>query len=202
MTSPADHTPPGAPGRPTAEARRDALAARDALSAADRARLSRLVCARVTGLPEVRAAEVVMSFATFRSEIDTTPLAEWVLARGKTLCLPRVLGPRRMAAFRVDDLESDLEPGAWDIPEPRPGLQEVPPEAIDVVLVPGAAFDLDGRRCGYGGGFYDSFLPRTRSAVPRIALAFEVQLVERLDCEAHDLPVTAIVTESRVIAPA
>ena len=157
--------------------------------------------ARALELPELAAAGTVMLFASFRTELDTMPIAEWVLRAGKTLCLPRVLGPRRMAAYRVTDLAADLAPGKWDIPEPREGPPEVPPEAIDLVFVPGSAFDEEGRRCGYGGGFYDNYLPLTRPGTPWVALAFEAQLVPRIDCEDHDLPVTAIVTERRVIRP-
>jgi 5-formyltetrahydrofolate cyclo-ligase len=106
-----------------------------------------------------------------------------------------------MAAFRVTDPALDLAPGAWGIPEPREGLPEVPPDQVDIVFVPGSAFDEDGRRCGYGGGFYDNYLPLTRPGTPWVALAFEAQVVPRIRCEAHDLPVTAIVTETRVIRP-
>ncbi len=124
-----------------------------------------------------------------------------MLGAGKALCLPRILGPRRMASFRVTDLAADLAPGTWDIPEPRAGLPEVLPDEIDLVFVPGSAFDEEGRRCGYGGGFYDSYLPRTRPGTPRVALAFEGQIVAGICSESHDLPVTAIVTERRVIRP-
>jgi 5-formyltetrahydrofolate cyclo-ligase len=197
---------PNEPARPTdgldkQEARRVAFAARDALPQAERERLGEAVLAHALDLPELAAAATVMLFASFRSEIDTAPLAEWVLRTGRTLCLPRILGPRRMAAFRVRDRASDLAPGKWDIPEPREGLTEVPPEAVDLVFVPGSAFDEGGRRCGYGGGFYDNFLPRTRPGTPWVALAFEAQLLPRIHVEAHDLPVTTIVTERRVIRP-
>jgi 5-formyltetrahydrofolate cyclo-ligase len=194
---------PGEPGGALdkSEARRRALEAREALPAAERDRLAEAVRARALELPELAAAGTVMLFASFRSELDTAPIADAVLRAGKTLCLPRVLGPRSMAAFRVTDRAADLVPGKWDIPEPREGLPEVPPEAVDIVFVPGSAFDEEGGRCGYGGGFYDTFLPRTRPGTPWVALAFEAQLVPRIDCEAHDLPVTAIVTERRVIRP-
>jgi 5-formyltetrahydrofolate cyclo-ligase len=77
----------------------------------------------------------------------------------------------------------------------------VAPEELDLVFVPGSAFDEEGGRCGYGGGFYDNYLPLTRPGTPWVALAFEAQLVPTIDCEEHDLPVTAIVTERRVIRP-
>lgn len=184
-----------------AQARDGALAARDALPAEERARLSAAICARAGALPEIAQAQTTMLFASFGSEVNTARLIDQVLDDGRVLCLPRVLSPQSMAAFRVTDPSADLAPGAWSIPEPRPGLVEVAPADIDVVIVPGSVFDAGCERCGYGGGFYDSYLPRTRPGVPRIALAFEAQVVVRLPCEPHDLKMDAIVTESRVIRP-
>jgi 5-formyltetrahydrofolate cyclo-ligase len=195
-------TPGTCPAPDKQHLRRSALAARDALTAEERARLSAAVCARAQDIPELDDAHTVMIFATFRTEIDTGPLIAWALAAGKVVCLPRIVGPRRMLAFRVTDPSTELAPGKWDIPEPVQSCELVDPADIDAVVVPGAAFDCDGRRCGYGGGFYDNFLPQTRDRVPRVALAFEAQIVDVLPCEPHDLPVTAIVTEDRVIRPA
>jgi 5-formyltetrahydrofolate cyclo-ligase len=195
----------GGPGADTSRAKRaareQALSRRDALSRERRSRLSAAICAQAAAVPELEAAGTLLLFCSFRSEIDTLPLLEWALARGRVVCLPRVLGPHVMAAYRVRNVGADLEPGAWGIPEPRAGLPEVAPEAIDAVVVPGAAFDVEGHRCGYGGGFYDTFLPLTRAGVPRVALAFEAQIVDEVACESHDLAVDAIVTEIRVIRP-
>ena len=202
VTQPQDDPVAGSCALPKGAARHHALAARDALSHEERECLAEAVRARALTLPELTAAGTVMLFASFRTELDTMPIAEWVLRQGKRLCLPRVLGPRRMAAYQVRDTAADLAPGKWDIPEPREGLPEVPPAQMDLVFVHGSAFDENGRRCGYGGGFYDNYLPLTRPGVPWVALAFEAQLVPAIDCEAHDLPVTAIVTEQRVIRPA
>jgi 5-formyltetrahydrofolate cyclo-ligase len=198
---PQDDPPGRSRGLPKDAARRHALGARDALAHDQRECLARAVCTRALALPELASAGTVMLFASFRTELDTLPIARWVLQRGRRLCLPRVLGRRTMAAFEVRDLAADLVPGRWGIPEPREGLPEVPPAEMDLVFVPGSAFDEDGRRCGYGGGFYDNYLPLTRPGTPWVALAFEVQLVPAIDCETHDLPVTAIVTEERVIRP-
>jgi 5-formyltetrahydrofolate cyclo-ligase len=179
--------------------RRCVLAARDDVPSADRARLSAAVCARAEELPELLAARTILLYAPFRSEIDVTPLLAWALGRGTTLCLPRILGRRHMEAFRVRDLDADLEPGSWGIPEPRADLPIVPPAEIDVVAVPGAMFDEEGGRCGYGGGFYDTFLLRTRPGTTRIALGFDLQIVDEVPREPHDLGVDVIVTERRVI---
>jgi len=189
---------PGAPGAKR-EVRRRALAARDALPGAERARLSIAVCARAAALPELHAATTLMLYASFRSEVETMALFSWALKAGKAVCAPRILAAQLMAAYRVADPEADLVPGSWGIPEPREGLEEVAPERMDAVVVPGAAFDAAGRRCGYGGGFYDTYLPRTRAGIPWVALAFEAQLVEELPCEPHDLACGILVTEARVI---
>jgi 5-formyltetrahydrofolate cyclo-ligase len=181
------------------ELRRRALAVRDALPGAFRARQSVAICARAAALPELETATVLMLYTSFRSEVETTALFSWALRAGKTVCAPRILAPRLMAAYLIADPDADLAPGTWGIPEPREGLAEVPPERVDAVVVPGSAFDTAGRRCGYGGGFYDTFLLRTRPGVPRVALAFEAQLLEELPCEPHDLAVDAVVTEARVI---
>lgn len=182
-------------------ARALALAARDALPASERARLSAAVCVRAADLPELRAARALALFAAFRSEVDTGPLIAWALDARKTVGLPRVVGARAMTMVRVEVPADDLVPGAWGIPEPRVGLPVLEPGLFDAVVVPGAAFALDGARCGYGGGFYDAYLPRLAPGTPRVALAFEVQVVAGLPCEPHDLRVDAIVTERRVIRP-
>jgi len=194
-----DADPRPQPAAAKLDLRRRALAARDALPGAERARLSARVCARAAALPELDGAATLMLYASFRSEVGTTALFSWALTAGKTVCSPRILAPRLMAAYLIADPEADLVPGAWGIPEPREGLEEVPAERMDAVVVPGAAFDAAGRRCGYGGGFYDTYLPHTRPGIPWVALAFEAQLVDELPCEPHDLAVGAVVTEARVI---
>jgi 5-formyltetrahydrofolate cyclo-ligase len=181
------------------EARERALAARDALSAEERARRSTLICERAVALPELRRASSVLLFASFRTEVDTSPLLRWALERGMSVALPRVRGPRLLEALRVGDPAVDLAPGRWGIPEPRDTLPVVSPAQIDAVVVPGAAFSAGCARCGYGGGFYDAYLPTLRPTTPRIALAFDAQVADELPCEPHDLTVDAIVTETRVI---
>jgi len=194
-----------ATGRDAGAAKRElrgkVLAARDGLGEAAIARLSAAICARAIELPEMQAARTLMLVASFRSEIQTAPLIDWALERGSRVCLPRILGKRHMEAFLVADPATDLVPGSWGIPEPREDLPLVSPREIDLVLVPGSVFDETGGRCGYGGGFYDNFLPRTRPGVPRVSLALEQQIVPDVPAETHDLTVDVIVTETRVIRP-
>ncbi len=182
-----------------AQQRRTALEIRSALSPQVRESASRAACARLIGLPEAQRAACVFCFVSFRTELDTRSFLEWVLTSKKRLCVPLITAPRLMDAVAVQDLAADIAPGHWGIPEPRHGSQVVAPEDVDLVVLPGAAFDADGGRVGYGGGYYDTFIERLRPAVPLVALAFEAQVVDRVACERHDVPVHVIVTESRTI---
>lgn len=176
-----------------------AIAHRDALHPATRARASSAICARLEDMPEVIGAACVFSYVPFRTEVDTLPFLHTMLAQGRIVATPRVEGPRTMHAVRVTDLGADLEAGHWGIPEPRRDLEIVAPASIDVMICPGAAFDARGHRIGYGGGFYDTFVEQLRPDVPRLAVAFEAQLLDHVTCEDHDACVHAIVTERRVI---
>lgn len=178
------------------------LARRDELTADERRTKSDAICRRLVALPEVAGAATVLAFASFRSEVDTRPLIGWCLRHDVTVALPRVAGRHEMEAFVVADPAIDLVEGAWSIPEPRAGLARLAPETIDVVVVPGVAFDPHGGRIGYGGGFYDTYLRRVPVAAARIAVAFDLQVVEAVPRAAHDLAVGLVVTETRVLRAA
>ena len=102
-----------------------------------------------------------------------------------------------LTLHRVHDLALDIAPGRWNIPEPRPGFcPRAAPETVDWVLVPGVAFDAQGGRLGYGGGFYDRLLPLLRTDISRAAAAFELQMVDCVPRGKHDLAIDLIITET------
>lgn len=181
---------------------RDALiATRDAISPAVRAEASRAIAARITALDAYRRARVVLLTLPYRSEWDATLVARHALADGKIVAVPRVDVARRMLQpLRVRDLDVDVEAGYRGIPEPRDHCPTVSAETIEWVLVPGVAFDADGRRLGYGGGYYDRLLPLLSPEAPRVAGAFDVQLVESVPAAPHDIGVDCIATELRLVA--
>jgi 5-formyltetrahydrofolate cyclo-ligase len=176
-----------------------ALAARDGIPAAARAAKSARITAALLELAECTRARTVMAYVPVGSEFDTRSLLERLLADGVVLALPRITAPHTMDAVPVTDLDDDLVPGRFDIPAPREGLRPLPPSVFDCVVVPGAAFDLRGGRCGYGGGFYDTLLAHTRQGCHLVAPAFEAQLVDDVPREPHDLAVQLIVTEERIV---
>ncbi|HEX5936691.1 MAG TPA: 5-formyltetrahydrofolate cyclo-ligase [Actinomycetota bacterium] len=177
--------------------RREILERRDAIGEDDRVVLGAAATERLLSLPEVRAAGVVMAFSTFGSEVPTRPLIEGLHERGATVALPRIEGSDLVAvSYAPGDRVRTASFGAR---EPL-GDDVVDPADLDVVVVPGVAFDLRARRVGYGAGFYDRFLGRTDAF--RVALAFEVQVLdEDVPTGRFDVPLDAVVTEGRTIRP-
>jgi 5-formyltetrahydrofolate cyclo-ligase len=185
------------------EMRARILAARDQQTAAAGARASQAICTALAARHDFRDAHVVLLTLPFGSEWDTAPLVDMALGQDKTVALPRVgVASRTLDLCVVTDLLHDVAPGYRGIREPLSRCHRVDPHLIGWVLVPGVAFDPAGRRLGYGGGFYDRLLPSLRPAAPRIAGAFELQIVDRVPASSHDMTIDAIVTELRTLAPA
>lgn len=182
------------------ELRARVVAARDALPAAAHRAASDAIAARIAALPSFRDARCVLLTVAFRSEWDTRALFA-AAVDGRTVALPRVNAQERMLElFAVRDLARDTEPGYHGIPEPRDGLPRIATDAVDWVLVPGVAFDLAGRRLGYGGGYYDRLLATLPAAAARVAGAFDLQVVAEVPSARHDLVVDTLATESRLFS--
>lgn len=176
------------------------LAARDALDPPVRATASNAIAARIGALPSFREARRPLLTLPFRSEWDTRPLLDAGLARGRGVVLPRVDEPTRMLELRlVTEPAWQIREGYRGIPEPDPSTPRVAPEDIDWILVPGVAFDARGGRLGYGGGYYDRLLPLLPADTPRIAGAFDLQMVDAVPAAPHDLRVHTIATPTRLV---
>jgi len=143
-------------------------------------------------------ARTAALYAAIRNEVDLAGLFDALRARGVVAAYPRVEPPSRLQFHRVDDL-GDLQPaGRYRIPEPSPSAPAVEPGALDVIVVPGLAFDARGHRVGWGAGYYDALLQTTPHA-RRIGVCFDFQLVARCPSSASDQPVHVVVTEDRVV---
>lgn len=178
------------------------LAERDDLPAGARAADSCAIGSRIEALPSLAPARTLLLTLPFRSEWDTRPLAIRALAGGKRVVVPRVDRDARMLRLHaVADLDVDIVAGYLGIPEPRDTLPQVDPAEVDWLLVPGVAFDAAGRRLGYGGGFYDRLLPLVRAGVPRIAGAFDLQIVDEVPAGPQDRRVDAVVSPTRTLVP-
>ncbi|TMK18772.1 MAG: 5-formyltetrahydrofolate cyclo-ligase [Actinobacteria bacterium] len=179
------------------DVRRAVLAARDAIGEAERVARSTEIHRRFLALREAEGVGVVMGFWSFGSEVSTPPLLETMHARGVRVCLPRIgEGDLEAVAYEPGDPMNET---SFGVREPADGTI-LAPEALDLVMTPGVAFDRSGHRIGYGGGFYDRFLRRTRRGVPRVAIAFDLQVQSKeLPAGSFDLGVDVIVTETETI---
>lgn len=166
-------------------------ARRRALSADEQRRASQAVYERVLAFAPYGGARGVMAYMACRGEIDLAPVIADVLASGKTLLLPRCEAPGLMTVRRVTDL-SQLAAGAYGLMEPAEDCAVFPPEEIDLIFVPGTAFDASGGRIGQGGGYYDRFLARTKAL--RAGVCHDFALARRVPAQAHDMRMDCIIT--------
>lgn len=180
-----------------ARMRRELVARRDAIAPEEMARLGARLTAALTSLPQFAAARSVLTTMAIGSEWSTRELIARARAAGKALVLPRVSAPpRHLELHTVEDLERDLVPGVWNIPEPDPArCRRVAFAEVDFAVVPALAVDRDGYRLGYGAGYFDRLLAG-RGARPFCVTALpSAFIVERVPREAHDVPVDMVLSE-------
>lgn len=164
--------------------------------AADRAGMGAAAEEYLFSLPEVADASSVLLFYSFWSEIETRGIAERVWNLDKRLLLPYLDKGAMHAAHHPRG--GALVLASYGPKEPS-DLQRVDPEEIDVVVTPGLAFDRQGHRLGYGGGFYDRYFASLRPDAARIGIAFSVQLVDEVPAGPDDVPVHIVVTDAGVV---
>ena len=140
--------------------------------------------------PLYKAAKSIYGYLPYNQEVRTVPMLRQAQKDGKRVAVPKVYGDT-MKFLWLDDLDA-VAPGAYNIPEPIADEPEADDETA-LVLMPGLAFDPEGHRCGYGGGFYDKFLAAHPNH-PTIALCYGFQMFDHLDVDAHDIPVDAVLS--------
>ena len=160
--------------------------------------LSRGIVARFMQLPEYEAAQTVMFYVDVRTEVRTRHDLQAALDSGKKIVVPWCLDGE-LELFHLENMD-ELETGMYKILEPRSELREVEAksvavETLDLVMVPGVAFDRRGARMGHGKGYYDKLLQHARRDAPLVALAFECQLFPEIPTEDHDIFMDKILTE-------
>jgi 5-formyltetrahydrofolate cyclo-ligase len=181
------------------ELRKQLLERRSALSDSEVGEKSLLIQREAIDLKEFRLVKIVALYSEIQKEVSTGEIFAESLRRDKVLLYPRVVRKGKRLIFAQVKGKEDLEKGNWGIMEPRIGLKEFSPRQIDLVFIPGVAFDREGRRLGYGQGYYDRAAEGLRKDCIKIALAFDFQVIEGIPNSSKDLRVGKIITERRII---
>jgi 5-formyltetrahydrofolate cyclo-ligase len=192
--------PPGEAEQSLSErkaALRDRIRAlRRAIPPDERVERSAAAAGRLLGVAAVADAPTILVFASFGSEISTSDIVDRLLSAGSRVLLPYVAGTDMLVAeLRPGDRLVETEYG----PREPPSRVAVEPAQVDAVVVPGLAFDRQGHRLGYGGGYFDRFLALLSPKAPRVGLCFDEQLVEGVPHGPHDQRVDLVVTDRRTV---
>jgi len=181
--------------------RREFKAKRDLLSKEELIEKSSEIKKKVFELKEFKKAKTIFSYISFKSEVRTSELIKESLKKKKRIIIPITdFKQNKLYLSEIKDFEKELEPTLIGLFQPkREFLRPVNAKELDLIIVPGIAFDEKGNRIGSGKGFFDKFLSELPKKIPVIALAFESQLAKEVPCECHDMKVEKIVTEKRVI---
>lgn len=161
---------------------------------------SQTILNTLTSLDAYKDAKRIMCFVSMGTEVDTHPLIEHIISEGKSVVVPITVDATR--ELLLSDLFSldELEVADHNIEVPKEEfVRLVEAGTVDLVLVPGLAFAKNGHRVGYGGGYYDRFLAKLDKSVPKIAIGFDLQVVDRVPTNDFDIPVDSLITEKRII---
>jgi len=174
------------------------LEKRDLLSPKEITRKSLEIKQRLFNLKEFNEVTIISFYVSFRSEVETHEMIKETLRLDKRVVVPIVKKKKRLSLSELKNF-NELELGKFGILEPKVAFRrEINLEEVELVIVPGVAFDEKGNRIGYGRGYYDDLLTRMKK-IPFIGLAYELQIVPEIPKEERDIPVHKIITEDRII---
>jgi len=177
------------------ETRKMLKSARANIPEATRMGYSNSITEQVLKLDEIMDARTIFIYISYASEVHTHELIKTMLDAGKTLAVPRIVNSDYMQAETFSSWE-DLIPGELGILIPTDSTSC--DGSFDIAITPGLGFTLSGHRMGFGRGYYDKWFAQNKVR-HKIALAFELQLVDEMPFEDTDMPMEKIVTEKRVI---
>ena len=181
------------------ELRKSLKKQRNALSPEQAAYSSLQASRHILACDAYRKARCIMGFLAFGRELSVDEVLRQALADGKQVAVPFIISATEFVPALIQNLD-DFVLDRYGIRTVRQPLVQVAPEGIDLVLVPGVAFGRDGSRMGMGAGYYDRFLTAVPGAVT-MGVAYDGLLQEALPCDAHDVPMDYIVSESGILIP-
>lgn len=149
----------------------------------------------ILDLSEYQKASCIFCYISVGKEVDTRPVIEHAWSAGKRVVVPKCTGKGIMELFEIHSYD-DLEPGSYNIPEPKPYCTPASPSEIEFAMIPCLSCDRERNRLGHGGGYYDRYL--ANAAFTTAAVCREELLLDQVCCEPHDQTVNMVVTEKNI----
>ena len=161
---------------------------------------SQIISNTLFNLREYKKSNFIFSFISFKDEVNTHGIIKESIHIGKRIGVPITISEtKKMEVSELMDFDKELTLGFYNILTPKDEfIRIVSPELVDLVLVPGVAFDRRGYRVGYGGGYYDRFLSKIDNVI-KIGLCFEMQMIQEAPIDSYDIPVDFILNEKELI---
>lgn len=178
--------------------RNQLLKKRSTLSTTEVKQKSEIILTKLEELPEFKKAKNILTYVSFNNEVDTHSLIKkYLITKSKQIIVPKVIG-KKLRLFKISNF-SDLATGKFNLLEPVNGVEFAADKLTtsDLILVPGIAFDKGKNRIGYGKGYFDRLLTDTQAK--KIAFAFDLQILDKIPAEQHDIKVDKIITEKKII---
>jgi len=162
---------------------------------------SQLIFQNLFKLDEIKKAKTVMAYLDFNNEVKTDSIINYLLSKKQKAVVPiSIVEERKLFLSEIKDIETEVSIGTYGIREPKSEfIRPINSQDIDIVIVPAVAYDTNGYRLGYGGGYYDRFLDSLRDDCITIGIAFEIQIFDEVPKEDHDAQLDYIITEKRII---
>ena len=185
------------------EIRKKTLQMRGKLCDEYRVKASEKICRHIAALEAYRQAEHILSYVSYKSEVDTKKILEMAWKDQKTVAVPKVLEKNGVMEFYEINSVEELSVGYQGIEEPdiadKTPVQPKQMQGPILMIMPGAAFDCQCNRIGYGGGFYDRYLNKHKGMIDTLAICYEIQIVDHIEAEELDVKPNRIITELRII---
>lgn len=181
--------------------RQQVLNARKQLASQTQTEKSKMIFNRLREFDPYKTAKNIMVYIDFRNEVKTDFIIDDLIASNKKVIIPICVPKTKdLILSQLLDPAKELAEGTFGVLEPKKEyIRKVDPASIDLVIVPGVAFDRQGYRIGYGAGYYDRFFQKLPKPVPSVAIAFDLQIIDKVPADDFDYPVDYIITETETI---
>ncbi|GLC32151.1 5-formyltetrahydrofolate cyclo-ligase [Clostridium omnivorum] len=160
----------------------------------DKAKMDTIIFEKVINSDAYQRSKVIFIYVSYNNEVATHRIIEHGLSNNKVICVPKIISLEQgMKSIRINSFD-ELRENSMGILEPLYNGIEVKPNEVDLLLMPGLAFDSKGGRLGYGGGFYDKYLRKCRQDSVKIGLCYDFQLIDSVPTSELDELVDEVIT--------